>query len=144
MFSRLKGALDSLEESARSTRQNLATPPPPQPPLNRSGSTNRTRDGSRARNAASIVKDRERDPGDFESDFGDGPNSRPSTPAQNQEGTDKEKSGGITSTETNEKNGQLDEKPKPTMVENGELPAEVKTKLRKLEKMETKYTGLRN
>lgn len=92
---------------------------------------------------ASLVKDRERDPGDFESDFGDAPNSRPSTPAQKEDNTDKEKNTGVTNAGMNEKSGEMDEKSKSTQLENGELSTEVKTKLRKLEKMETKYTGLR-
>lgn len=154
MFSRLKGALDSLEESARTTRQNLASPPPQQTP-NRSSSSNRVRDGSRARNAATIVKSRERDPGDFESDFS-APNSRSGTPVQKD---DNEKEKGDVANGNGNVNGNVNgdgkggggggesgEKEKivvnSTVEAGNELPADVKAKLRKLEKMETKYTGM--
>ena len=85
-------------------------------------------------------REKEQDPGDFESDFSDGVvTAQPGTPVQKGTGDekeDREKKDGMTGEK--KEGGAREQKESPA---GAELPQDVRIKLRKLEKMEAKYTG---
>jgi hypothetical protein len=158
MFARFKNFADSLEESARTAaaRNSLSSPPPPAPGLQRSSSTSskapreaqQQRDSSKVRSAASIVKERERlnVPDEFDSDFSD--ISRTGTPAPGEKeaddgNADKDSKAPVEGErDASSEKAQVAAEKKEYSV--SDLPSEVRVKLRKLEKMEGKYTGMSN
>jgi chromosome segregation ATPase len=143
---RLKGAIDTriAEEQARQ-RQQAATVTPARPaqrrrPLNQNGAGSRT--PSRQRDPA-INADKGPDPADFEPDFaiGDDDSAVPSRvatpkPQPDQPSGDKAKDDGDNATSAHS-NGSSE----PTTTEP-ELPSDVQTKLKKLERLESKYGDL--
>lgn len=160
MFSRLKNFADSLEESARTAAQrNLASPPPA--PLQRTPSASRReglhdRSSSRSRNPISAIKEQERDPADFESDFSSegfltpraGTPVPSGAPANGGSGSAEEKKDGES---TEGANGGPEKKDvtggtavtgNSSTLSVSELPSDVRLKLRKLEKIEAKYSGM--
>lgn len=151
MFQRLKGAIDSriAEEQARqrasqaSPSRSLSNSRRPTP---RDGSPTKrpVRAGARGRKDGETIK--APDPADFEPEFVIGDSETPSrsgTPRPVSETEQKGLSEPSTTEGSNETSeGRLQEKPGANGATSPELSTDVRVKLRKLEKLESKYQEL--
>ncbi|KAK4938955.1 Golgin imh1 [Elasticomyces elasticus] len=166
MFQRLKGAIDSriAEEQARQ-RQAISSNQPTRAPRRRPQTQNDAaqRTSSRQRDPSGIAVEKGPDPAQFEPEFAIGDDeslgpSRVGTPKPEVEKAEAQETGreATTAEDVQQTQKEVGESTPDTSDENrpepngstlagprsGELPTEVRVKLRKLDRMEVKYAEL--